>query len=141
MNKRAFVWWFVAEDFARALTTPRIDVTAADRDVERAVVESRLGSIGRRAARITRASWMDSRCRSWTIAVTNDWWALDSRVTLRAIGWTMTVAAATTLLVQWLGAGREEPTTRVLPICVAACGLVFWWLAARRSNRDGRQPS
>jgi hypothetical protein len=124
------------------LTTPRIEVSAmTDRDVERVVLESRLASIGRRAARIIRASWLDSTCRSWAIAVANDWRALDSGVTLRAIGWTMIVTAATTLLVQWLGAGRQEPTTRVLPIFVAACGLVFWWLAGRRSNRDGRQRS
>ena len=123
------------------MTTPRIDVTATDRDVERVVLESRLGSIGRRAVQIARASWMDSRCRSWAVGVANDWRALDSGIALRAVGWTMTVAATTTLVGQWLGAGRQEPTTRVLPISVAACGLVFWWLAGRRSNRDGRQRS
>jgi hypothetical protein len=141
VNRRAFGWWFVAEDFARALTTPRIDVTETDRDVERVVLESRLGSIGRRAAEITRTFWMDSRCRAWTIAIANEWRTLDSAESIRATGWTMTVAAATTLLVQWLGAGRQEPATRVLPIFVAACGLVLWWLAGRRSNTDGRQRS
>jgi hypothetical protein len=120
------------------LTTPPIDVTATDRVVERAVQESRLGSIGRAVARITRHSWRDSTSRSLAMAVANDWRALDSAATLRATGWTMTVAAATTVLVQWLGAGDQEPITRVLPIFVAACGLVFWW-AGRRSNTDGRQ--
>jgi hypothetical protein len=118
-----------------------MDVTATDRDVERVVLESRLSSIGRRVARMIGHSWMDSTCRSWTIAVANDWRALESSVTRRATGWTMTVAGATTLLVQWLGAGRQEPTTRVLPILVAGCGLVFWWLSGRRSQTDGRQRS
>jgi hypothetical protein len=139
VNRRAFAWWFVAEDLARALTTPRIDVTAADRVVERAVVESRLGSISRRVARIARDSWMNSTSRSWAIAVANDWRALDSAATLRAGGLTITVAAATTVLVQRLGAGEQEPTTLILPAFVAACGLVFLWLAGRRSHTDGRQ--
>jgi hypothetical protein len=141
VNRRVFAWWFVAENIARGLTMPRIDVTATDRSVERVVMESRLGSIGRRAAQMFGASWTDSTCRSWAIAIANDWRALDSSATLRATGWTMTVAAATTLMEQWLGAGRQEPTTRVLPILVAACGLVFWWLSGRRSKTDGRQRS
>jgi hypothetical protein len=139
VNRRVFAWWFAAEEIARGLTTPRVDVTETDRAVEHVVLASRLASIGRRAVRISRASWMDSACRSWAIAVANDWRALDSAATLRAAGWTMIVAATATLLVQWLGAGRQEPTTRVLPIFVAACGLAFWWLAGRRSTTGGRQ--
>jgi hypothetical protein len=57
---------------------------------------------------------------------------------LRAIGWTMTVAASTTLVVQWVGAGSQEPNTRVLPLVMAACGLVLWRLANGRSSTDGR---
>ena len=99
------------------------------------LLESRLGAICRRAARIIRASWMDSRCRSWAIAAANDWRALDSGVTLRALGWTMLVTAATTLLVQWLG--RPGPTTRGLPRCGRLRARILVAGVARRTGCNG----
>jgi hypothetical protein len=109
-----------------------------DRDVERLFAESRLGWLGRRAAQAVRASWLDSRCRSWITAFAADWRPLGIGMALRAAGWLAIVAAATTLIVQRLGGTRVEPSTSVLPVVVAAGGLVLSWLGARRSARDGR---
>ncbi len=113
----------------------------SDRDVERLFAESRLGWYGRRIAHAVRASWLESTCRSWMTAVAIDWRPLDAAVALRAAGWTTTVAAVTTLIVQRLGGGRVEPTTSVVPIVVAVGGLVLPWLAGRRSPPDGRHGS
>lgn len=113
----------------------------SDREVERLFAESRLGWFGRRITHAVRTSWLESWCRSWITAVTTDWRRLDAPVALRAAGWTTTVAAVTTLIVQRLGGERVEPTTSVVPIVVAAGGLVMCLLAGRRSTPDGRHGS
>ena len=56
-------------------------------------------------------------------------------------GGASTVAAVTTLIVQRLGGERVEQTTSVVPIVVAAGGLVMCFLAGRRSTPDGRHGS
>jgi hypothetical protein len=113
----------------------------SDRDVERLFAESRLGWFGRRIAHAVRTSWQESWFRSLITAIAIDWRPLDRAVVLRAAGWTTTVAAVTTLIVQRLGGGRTEPTTSVLPIVFAVGGLVLSWLAGRRSAPDGRYGS
>jgi hypothetical protein len=113
----------------------------SDRDVERLFVESRLGWFGRRIEHAVRTSWLESRCRSSITAFTIDWRRLDATVALRAAGWTTTVAALTTLIVQRLGGERVEPATSVVPIVAAAGGLVLCVLAGRRSTPDGRHGS
>jgi hypothetical protein len=74
-------------------------------------------------------------------AVAIDWRPLDAALALRAAGWTTTVAAITTLIVQRLGGGYVEPTTSVVPIVAAVGGLVLPRLAGRRSPPDGRHGS
>jgi hypothetical protein len=133
-----------SEPLRQALRVRPVDSVnepTSDRDVERLFVESRLGRFGQRVARAARASWLDSQCRVWAVATVSGWQSLDVAGALRAAGWTVAVAAATTLIVQGFGGGRQEPTTRVLPVVAAAGGLVLQWLASRRSNPDGRQGS
>jgi len=110
----------------------------SDRDVEGLFAESRLGWFVRRVEHAVRTSWLESRCRSSLAAFTIDWRRLDATVALRAAGWTTTVAAVTTLIVQRLGGARVEPTTIIVPIVVAVGGLVMCFLAGRRSTPDGR---
>lgn len=99
-------------------------------------MESGLASLVLRIAHAVRASWLDSRIRSFAVAAASEWRSLDSAAARRAAGWTMTVAAVTSLLVGWLGAGRGEPVTRVLPMAAAAAGLVLCWLGRPQINRS-----
>jgi hypothetical protein len=62
--KRLWAWWRLAEQVCGALTAPKVDVAAADRDVEAIVAASWLASRTASFASRFRAAWLDSTCRA-----------------------------------------------------------------------------
>jgi hypothetical protein len=70
---RATAWWFLAEEVCRRITTPKIDVTAVDREVEALIRESWLWSRAQSFALKVEAAWHDSRCRVGLRSLTGFW--------------------------------------------------------------------
>ncbi len=56
-------WWDVGERACARLTQPRVDVSAADRDIEALWRASWIGGHFGAFARRLRAAWLESRCR------------------------------------------------------------------------------
>jgi hypothetical protein len=131
VSRRAFGWWFLAEDICDQLTLPRTDVEAADRQFERLLLESFVWSFGDRIARKVRASWLDSTLRSVAGTIAMDGALSERLLALRVLGCVTTVAAVTTLGAQALVAGRLEPLSWALPLAVAIGGVVLSRIAGR----------
>jgi hypothetical protein len=70
---RATAWWFLAEEVCGRITTPKIDVTAVDREVEALIRESWLWSRARLLAWKVEAAWHDSRCHVCLRLLTGRW--------------------------------------------------------------------
>jgi hypothetical protein len=129
--RRAFGWWFLAEDVCRQLTFPRTDVDATDRQFERLLLESSLWSFGDRIARNVRAGWLDSKLRSVTHTFVRDGKLSEPVPALQFLGCMMTIAAVTTLGAQTFVAGRLEPLGWAAPLIVAIGGVVLSRIASR----------
>jgi hypothetical protein len=129
--KRAFGWWFLAEDSCGRLTMPRTDVDAADRPFERLLLHSSLWSIGDRLARSLRAAWLDSKVQSVTQTFARDPTLSEPVLALRVLGCVTTISALTTLGAQALVAGRFEPLSWMLPLAVAIGGMVLSGISSR----------
>jgi hypothetical protein len=66
---RRWAWWRLAERFCGGLTTPQVDVAAADRHVEALIRDSWLWSCAQSFASKLQAAWLDSHSRvlvRWT---------------------------------------------------------------------------
>jgi hypothetical protein len=70
---RTWAWWQLAEQFCRRITTPKIDVTAADREVDALIRDSWLWSCGQSFASKVQAAWLDSTCRVFAGWLTSHW--------------------------------------------------------------------
>ena len=62
--KRLSRWWEAAERACGLIVEPRIDVAASDRDIEKLLRDSWIGSTGESLAAKLHAAWLDSVCRS-----------------------------------------------------------------------------
>jgi hypothetical protein len=131
MVRRAFGWFVLAEHIGQRLTMPRTDIRASDRECEQLFLDSALWSCGERFARRVHAAWQNSLLRRWTQAASSGWTESDPVHLLRAVGWTMTVSAATALLLQTIREPRE-PLVWILPAGVAAAGVALSGTAGRR---------
>jgi hypothetical protein len=139
MLKRAFGWWFLAEDICGQLTMPRADLDMADRQFERLLLESSLWSFGDRIARKVRAGWLDSAFRSVAHTLTRDGASLQPRagassdpvLAWQVVGFVTAIGAVTTLGAQALVAGRFEPLSWALPVAVAIGAVVLSRIAVR----------
>jgi hypothetical protein len=134
-------WWWLAEHVAAWLATPRDDPGATDRRAERVLASSWLWSGGERIVRPILSSWSDSACRRWTTAALRWWWLADRPVRLRAVGATLMVAAATTVIAQTIGAGTRDTTALLLPAAVGAAGAVLSWHAERTPRATAQRRS
>jgi hypothetical protein len=61
--RRASAWWLLAEEVCGKIATPKVDVAAADAEVEALLRDSWLWSCGESVASKLQAAWVDSRCR------------------------------------------------------------------------------
>jgi hypothetical protein len=66
-------WWLLAERFCSRITTPAIDVAAADRAVEALLRDSWLWSRGQSLASKVQAAWLDSICLAFVRWLTRPW--------------------------------------------------------------------
>ena len=71
--RRATAWWFLAEEVCGRITTPKIDVTAVDREIQVLIRESWLWSRAESFASKVEAAWHDSRCRVCLRWLTSTW--------------------------------------------------------------------
>jgi hypothetical protein len=129
--RRAFRWWFLAEDICGQLAVPRTDLDAADRKFERLLLESTLWSFGDRTARKVRAGWLESKSRSLTQTFASDGASSGPVFALQILGCVTAIAAVTTLGAQAFVAGRFEPLSWALPLAVAIGGVVLSRIASR----------
>jgi hypothetical protein len=68
--RRAWAWWLLAEEVCGKITAPKVDVAAADAEVEALIRGSWLWSCGESVAAKLQAAWRDSRCRILLRSVT-----------------------------------------------------------------------
>jgi hypothetical protein len=71
--RRATAGWFLAEEVCGRITTPKIDVTVVDREIQALIRESWLGSRAELFASKVEAAWHDSRCRLCLRSLTGPW--------------------------------------------------------------------
>src|ERR1700716_617243 len=103
------MWWITAERVCARLTTPKVDVAAADRDLEVVLRASGLSSCGRLVWSNVQTAWFNSAFRFWARAIAGSWLSCDHRVRRRALGWMIAVAGTTTLFLQRFGEQGSEP--------------------------------
>jgi hypothetical protein len=125
VTNRLVGWWTFAERVCSRLTTSDVSSQTADRSAERLLRDSWLWSGGGRIVSYVQAAWRDSFSRSLTRAVVTDWRGAGPGIALRAIGWTMTIAAITAVIVQIVGAATVERLTLAMPILLAICGFAM----------------
>jgi hypothetical protein len=118
---RVFGWWLSGERVCRRLTLPRADLAKSDEAVERLIIDSAVWSTAAHFVRRSTVAWSESRLQSRIQRLVNRW------AFRRQAGWTMTIAALTVFVAQWLAAAHIEPLAWIEPSFMAVLGLACWF--------------
>jgi hypothetical protein len=137
--KRAFGWWFLAVAASESLTTPRTDVDASDRACERLLTDSALWSSCERVGDAIDRAWPDSWIMRRMRAASSSWTPSGPVQRQRAVGWTMTVAALTTLALLAFS-GERAPLDWMVPAAAAVGGVVMIWIAHPKPAVEVEKP-
>ena len=138
-------WWVFTRSALEALTRPRADVGACDRDVEQLAHDSRIGAALHRVSRTIDAAWTHSLLLRVVGATAADL-SPTPAAGWRMSGWIAVVAGATILGLDAVKPVPIGPLSWMLPSAVVAGGVVTMLLAAplsraaadRHSRRSSR---
>ena len=133
--------WPHAVSLAATVSQPRPDVEASDAAFVALLEES---AIARRTGTVTRAigaAWTHSRARALFERFAGAFGVFDGEQTVRAVSWTVAVAAALVLLLDAVRPTSLGPLVWVLPALGGAASLIAMAAAAPLSRALGsRRP-
>jgi len=124
MLVRVFRWWTFAQGVVSALTTPRTDVEASDREVERLVRGSQIAMAVEWLAGRVRRAWADSAVHRVAEPIRASLLPADHPTRVRLAGVIMTIAFAVATLLQRLEPTPLGPLSWILPVAAAGASIV-----------------
>lgn len=136
-------WWDFAVRAFALLTTPRVDVTRRDREVEAMARDSVAGQSVHALSLLIRRAWSASTTRASIETTKAVLVPSNTAEQWRVAGWVVAVAGATAAVLMPLGTASVGPLIWIAPAVLVAAGLLVMTCASAfaRAAADRRRRS